>query len=339
MPDNIEFQMRDGVLIKGTLMGNVTSSDIVIMFHSGGYDRREKGVCEVIKTEQGNRKIYYNERGNYEYLSDLLKRDAAILLIDQRNHGKSGKNIDEEKMRSAISSIDQNISDEESQLILDSLKKKCLDKLSFITNEQLQKLIHHPIIKDMSFLEMSEDLEEIIEEMKRHYTNIHLVGTCMGGLVASLYALEHEKNIQSLTLFSPLFTFDSTFLHPDNEFAIHKSKLIAAGNQFRMGNAVEGPKTYQEIAYIRQAFYEQLNKINIPIFCIQGVEDQLVLEKAQENIFRKFKEYHDAHGLSPVYYAEIYPGVHCLYDTIFPSVVEVSNFIYSNIKQNDLIRK
>lgn len=340
MQDNIEFRMRDNLLIKGTLMGNINSPDLIIMLHSGGYDRTEHGVREVTKSSSGTIKSYYNKRGNYEYLSDLLKKDAAILLIDQRNHGRSGKNIDEVRMKEEIRKIDASMSEQTISLIFECLKSNNTEKLSFITNNELKNLIKHPIIKDLSFLEMKDDLREIVQSMiyQNHYANIHLVGTCMGGLVSSLYATQNPDKVKSLTLFSPLFTFGSTFLHPDNEFAEKKAQIIYAGKQFRMGKAVEGIKTYEEIAYIRQFFYENLFALNIPIFCIQGVEDKLVPVKGQEKIFQQLKNYQDTFGLSPVYYAEISPGVHCLYDTIFPSLVEVSEFINSNLQQNDLKR-
>ena len=65
MKDNISFKMPDGLVIRGTLMGNIESPNLIVMLHSGGYDRREKGVKEI----NSNQKEYYNAKGNYEYLS------------------------------------------------------------------------------------------------------------------------------------------------------------------------------------------------------------------------------------------------------------------------------
>ena len=98
-----------------------------------------------------------------------------------------------------------------------------------------------------------------------------------------------------------------------------------------MGNAVEGLHTLAEIENLRKDFYKQLLQINIPIFCIQGLEDKLVLAKHQNALFASLKEYHDTHNLSKVYYAEISPGVHCLYDVLHPSLQVASEFIYSNL--------
>ena len=42
MKDNISFKMPDGLVIRGTLMGNIESPNLIVMLHSGGYDRREK---------------------------------------------------------------------------------------------------------------------------------------------------------------------------------------------------------------------------------------------------------------------------------------------------------
>ena len=49
MQDNIEFRMRDNLLIKGTLMGNINSPDLIIMLHSGGYDERSMVLGKLLK--------------------------------------------------------------------------------------------------------------------------------------------------------------------------------------------------------------------------------------------------------------------------------------------------
>ena len=340
MKDNISFKMPDGLVIRGTLMGNIESPNLIVMLHSGGYDRREKGVKEI----NSNQKEYYNAKGNYEYLSSYLQKDAAILLIDQRNHGRSGKNIDEEKMALAIKEV-ANLSDYDIKLLNRCLKEKDDAMLDYLVTKpnksNLEILLKKPIVKDMSFLEMADDLAEVLYLIKReyNYSNIHLVGTCMGGLVSTLYVFNHPNSVNSLTLFSPLYTLDSAFLHPDNEFAIHKHEVVMAGGQYKIGNAVEGLHTLAGIENLRKDFYKQLLQINIPIFCIQGLEDKLVLAKHQNAIFKTLKDYHDANNLSPVYYAEIAPGVHCLYDVLYPSLIEATNFISSNLEYPKLAKK
>lgn len=342
MTDNISFTISDGLIIRGTFLENKNSSDLVIMLHSGGYDRRERGVKCVLD----NKKVYYNALGNYEYLSSYLANDANILLLDQRNHGASGKNIDASLMAQKLKKISSAIDSTTIAEIIQALKAKDKTKLSKIVSgldvsshskTDIQELIKHPIIKDMSFLEMAQDLNEIITSINsdKKY-NIHLVGTCMGGLVSALYLINYPNDVKSLTLFSPLYTFDPVFLHPANEFNIRKHETIAAGKQYHMGNAVEGAKTMQEIAEISKTFYEKFGKLNIPIFCIQGVEDKLVPASYQNAIFKAIKDYHDSNNLSPIYYAEIYPGVHCLYDVLFPSLIEVSNFISGNLTYPEL---
>mgnify|MGYP000704667496 CR=1 FL=1 len=69
MAEELEFLMSDGLLIRGTIEGNRTSNHLVVMLHSGGYDRHERGVKEVSKDEiSGMKKIeYYNAYGNYDY--------------------------------------------------------------------------------------------------------------------------------------------------------------------------------------------------------------------------------------------------------------------------------
>lgn len=57
---------------------------------------------------------------------------------------------------------------------------------------KLRELIKRPLIKDMSFREMKDDLNEILFQIQDMFgaLDVHLVGTCMGGLVASLYTIE-----------------------------------------------------------------------------------------------------------------------------------------------------
>ena len=322
----ISFTMSDGLILRGTLLENNTSNDLIIMLHSGGYERSEHGVRKI----DNGKKEYYNPEGNYTYLSNYLASDAEVLLLDQRNHGKSGKNIDDVAMYKAIKNIDSNI---DAKKIIKALKEKDESILSAFKSLELQALIKRTILKDMSFLGMAHDLKEVIDELNKsgRYKNIHLVGTCMGGLVSTLYLINHPNNVKSLTLFSPLFLFDQVFLHPVNEFGIHKQEIINDGKQYRMGNAIEGTKTIVEIASIKDYFYKKLYELDIPIFCIQGLDDALVPAAYQNALFASLKEYHDTHNLSPIYYAEISPGVHCLYDVIYPTLQVASEFIYSNL--------
>ena len=335
----VEFTLSDGLLLKGSLLDNETSKDLIIMLHSGGYERTEHGVKEI----NGPEKIYYNPEGNYTYLSNYLAQDASILLFDQRNHGESGKNVDVVAMIKAIKNINSKIDDNVISDIIIALKRKdelTIKRLLLNLNtsqeeqEKLQALIARPIIKDMSFLQMAQDLAEVIEKINENnrYKNIHLVGTCMGALVSALYLINYPNDVKSLTLFSPLYTFDPVFLHPINDFSIKKREVIASGKQYRMGNAVEGEKTIAEIASIKDDFYKKLFKLNIPIFCIQGLSDALVPASYQNALFASLKKYHDQNNLSPIYYAEISPGVHCLYDCLFPSLLEATNFIASNLE-------
>ena len=323
---DINFTMSDGLILRGTLLDNTSSNDLIIMLHSGGYERTEHGIKKI----NNGKKEYYNPEGNYTYLSNYLSSDAKVLLLDQRNHGQSGKNIDEVAMYKAIKSIDSSIN---AKKIIKALKEKDMKTLSEFKNPKLQELIKRPIIKDMSFVSMAHDLKEVIDELNKsgRYKNIHLVGTCMGGLVSALYLIHYPNNVKSLTLFSPLFLFDQVFLHPVNEFGVHKQEIIKDGKQYHMGNAIEGAKTIAEIASIKDYFYKKLFELDIPIFCIQGLDDALVPVAHQNALFASLKEYHDTHNLSKVYYAEISLGVHCLYDVLYPSLQMASEFIYSNL--------
>ena len=49
MNKELEFKMRDRLIIRGSLEGNPESENLVVMLHSGGYDCHEKGIKEVKK--------------------------------------------------------------------------------------------------------------------------------------------------------------------------------------------------------------------------------------------------------------------------------------------------
>ena len=80
-------------------------------------------------------------------------------------------------------------------------------------------------------------------------------------------------------------------------------------------------KTYSGISEIHKYFYSEFAKLDIPVLAIQGI---------QNKIFETFTNIRRINNLSPVHYAEIEPGVHCLYDVLFPTLMEVTDFIESN---------
>ena len=334
MTKELEFKMPDGLIIRGTLEGNISSDNLVVMLHSGGYDRHERGVKEVKKHKDGTKElIYYNPLGNYDYLTNLLKQDYCILRIDQRNHGLSGKNIDREKLTKKLSKL--NVSPQLIKLIIESLLKRDKKLIGEIINTypNLENLLNRPPIKDLSFIQMKDDLKEVMNALPKkagkEFASIDYVGTCMGTVVLGLYLAENQNKANSLTLFSPLYTFDYSFKNPPegSKFLTEKRKIVEQGRQFRLGNAVEGPNTLKEIDIISQHFLNNIANLNIPIFCIQGTKDALIPEKIQTSIFRYLIE-HRRH-INETYYA-IIDGVHCLYDAVFPSVLEAYDFIESN---------
>ena len=292
----------------------------------------------------GNKRYYskshYNNLGNYDYFVDYLKNDMAILVIDQRNHGESGKNIDIAKMKNILSNFDLSLSLEAIDMIIECLLKNDKATLNNIVASlslsedkkiELLNILKRPIIKDMSFLRMKDDLDTVINQMKNSegYEKINLVGTCMGGLVSCLYAVEKPENVNSLTLFSPLLTLDEVFINPQNDFGKKKQEILHSGKQFRMGNCVEGIETEKEVASFMNEFLKKFYTSNIPMFCIQGTDDALVPCEAQNNIFANVKRYRDVNEIdTPIYYAQL-GGVHCLYDNIFACLDEAGQFLIS----------
>ena len=338
MNKEVKFVMSDGLVIRGSLEGDLDSDNLVVMLHSGGYDRHEQGVKEVKKNPETGKteKVFYNPQGNYDYLTTMLKDDYCILRIDQRNHGKSGKNVDVQKLDEKLSEF--NLSESKTQEIVKALHERDNIKINeFATSDDINMLLHRPPLKDMSFVTMSKDLEEVMNQFLnvagKNFKTIDYVGTCMGSVVLGLY-LENEKNrekVNSITLFSPLYTFDYSFnkTPEDAEFLVNKKKVVESEQQFRMGNAVEGKSTYDEVAAFSDRFIESFKNLDIPTFCIQGQSDVLVPEKEQFKLFTEVIKNRQNKGLSETYYAEI-EGVHCLYDSLYPSLVEVSDFINSN---------
>ncbi len=333
MIKELEFKMKDGLIIRGQIEGDFNSDNLVVMLHSGGYDRHEHGVKKVIN----GTKIYYNNEGNYDYLTNILKQDYMILRIDQRNHGQSGKNINIDKLTNALSEL--GVSNDVVTKIIEAELARKKDELNRFIEKypNIKDLLNRSIIKDMSFIQMKNDFIEVMkvlpDKIGKNFTTIDYIGTCMGTLVLGLYLNEHLEKANSLTLFSPLYTFNYSFFGPPKESNLlyQKRETILSGNQFRLGNAVEGKSTYEEIEKISKDFIKNLAHLNIPIFCIQGLNDALVSKDEQEKIFKALEEYRKENRMCDIYYSEI-NGVHCLYDSIFPSILEVSEFINANKK-------
>lgn len=338
MNKEVKFVMSDGLVIRGSLEGNLDSDNLVVMLHSGGYDRHEQGIKEAKKNPETGKteKVFYNPQGNYDYLTTMLKDDYCVLRIDQRNHGKSGKNVDVQKLDEKLNEF--NLSESEKQEIVKALHERDNKKISELaTSDDLNMLLHRPPLKDMSFVEMSKDLEEVMKQLPevvgKSFNSVDYVGTCIGTVVLGLY-LENEKNrenVNSITLFSPLYTFDYSFTNTPEDAGLlaKKKQVIESGKQFRLGNAVEGKSTYDEVARFSDEFIENLKNLDIPTYCIQGTSDVLVPEQEQLKLFTEVIKNRLGKGLSEVYYAEI-EGVHCLYDSLYPSLVEVYDFINAN---------
>ena len=342
MNQELEFKMSDGLIIRGSLEGNIHSDNLVVMLHSGGYDRHEQGVKTVAKDEvTGKKKItYYNMLGNYDYLSNLLKYDHCILRIDQRNHGQSGKNIDKEKLEKLL--VKLNLSKEDIQTIINAELSRDKATLKTFINKYsyIEDIVNRPPIKDMSFIQMKNDLKEVMyllsQKTVTNFSHIDYVGTCMGTVVLGLYLAESPEKASSLTLFSPLYTFNYSFKNPPKEAELltNKKNIVESGKQFRLGNAVEGPSTKIEIETISKDFIQNIANLNMPIFCIQGTSDALVSKDEQNKIFLELEKYRKANNLPETYYAEI-DGIHCLYDSIFPASLEVCDFISSQTLDNE----
>lgn len=281
MEDFITVQKgtKDEWNIGYTLEGNISSNNLVVMVHGGGYDRDENGFYPCIengtvKRDENGKAIFIKKPyGNYQRLSYELQAndiDTAILRIDLRNHGKS------------------------------------------LVNGKMDE-------RDTSFVRFANDLDSVIKQIKSKYgyQNIHIVGTCAGALTTTYYIAnkKDKEDIKSLTLISPLSPNALCTTNPNHGFNYKKNMLLLNGKikQFtKMHGMFEGIKTIRE-ARNNMNIYEKLNN-GIPICYIASPTDRIIPYDISLDIINKLSNYDNFKPII-LYDKEIRGNAdHCFYD-------------------------
>lgn len=300
----VQAGTKDEWKIGYTLEGNINSNNLVVMVHSGGYDRDENGLYpymsngKPLKDEKGKTLFTKNPFGNYQRLSYELQAegiDTAILRIDLRNHGES------------------------------------------LVNGKMDT-------RDTSFLRFSKDLDDVITQIKNtyNYQNIHIVGTCAGALTAIYYIANKidTTNIKSLLLISPLSPNVLCTTNPNHGFNYKKNMMILNGEitQFtKMKGILEGITTIKE-AQDNLNIYERLDK-GIPIHYLISPTDRILPYDISLEIVKKLSKY-DWFTYNTFFDKEVKGQAdHCFYDPQSSDalLIESMNFLSEQLIKKEKI--
>lgn len=133
---------------------------------------------------------------------------------------------------------------------------------------------------DMTISKEVQDLEAAVDEAKRSYSKIGLLGASFGGGTAALYAAKHQEKLKCLCLWNPVLNYDHTFLNPTLPW-IRERKAHMAGEIFEKGwttlgsnKFIIGKGLFDEMAKLKP--YEALSKITIPALILHGDKDSKV---------------------------------------------------------------
>ncbi len=253
--------------IASSIEGNLESKNLVLMVHSGGYDRDENGFYPVLENgkikkewKDGKNKIVLTKKpyGNYQRLSGELQAenlDCCIVRIDVRNHGASTK------------------------------------------NGQMDE-------RETSWERFARDLSSVIDKVEEEFgsKSIHLVGTCLGALICQYYVtgtgrnesepMKNRGNVKSLTFISPLSTQVLSTENPKTELSKKRRKTIyEEGKKFTlMKGLFEGKETIEE-AKRNADLTEKVAQLEIPTLLITSKTDRLIPFEMTKQIIDCMKKY------------------------------------------------
>lgn len=123
------------------------------------------------------------------------------------------------------------------------------------------------------------------------YSKIYLVGHSMGGVLASMAAVNHDI-VKKVVLVAPAFQFLST--SDDNSFV----KALKSGPELlKTFHAKEVISRFLKVSFTQMKEFEKLvglgqdipSKISVPTLIIQGTSDQIVPYESSEKIFDEMK--------------------------------------------------
>ena len=145
-------------------------------------------------------------------------------------------------------------------------------------------------IKDFTISGELKDLEAVVKFMKEQGINwLGLAGASFGGSIASLYVLDHPKDIKALFLANPVLNYQKGFLNPTTLWAMkyfanayEKLKKIGfieiANRKFKVGKRLfDEMKLYDPCAALRS--YKS------PLLVVHGDRDSKVALKDTKECF------------------------------------------------------
>lgn len=135
---------------------------------------------------------------------------------------------------------------------------------------------------DMTITRERRDLEAAIDEAKKNYSEIGLLGASFGGGTSVLFfnVARNQNKLKCLCLWNPVLNYDHTFLNPTlpwiRERKTHMVKEIQEKGWTTLGsnNFVIGKPLFEEMAILKP--YEALKEITIPTVIIHGDKDSKV---------------------------------------------------------------
>lgn len=248
-----------------TLEGNLNSNNLVVMIHGGGMDHHEQGYYQVFDA-------------NGKVVKKMVDGKAKTVLTKQHigNYDRIATELQTLENSPLIIRID--LRNHGESLLPGGLMDE----------------------RDTLISRMAGDVVEVINHVMEEHNieNIHLFGTCLGGLVSECIAtgLTNSKNteylnkIKSLFLNCPLSFQNLCTFDPNDKFNYEKTIAIINGPdgiQFRkMRGMFEGKETIKEAQRIND-LPERVGNLHIPIHYVYGENDRLLPAAFSEQILNR----------------------------------------------------
>ena len=250
-----------------TLEGNLHSKNLLVMIHGGGMDLHEQGVYP-----------FFDHEG--KPVKHMIDGKMKTVLFKQHigNYDRIAGELEALDIDALIVRID--------------LRNH---GASVLENGEMDK-------RDTSVLRFSGDVADVIQSVVEEFEieNIHLHGTCMGGLVSQCVAVglttsktkEYMNKIRSLFLNCPLAFEILGTMDPNDGFNYQKNKMILDGpngTQFtKMKGLFEGKATLKESSLYFD-LPEKVASLQLPTFYLYGKNDQLIPSEKSRFILERMK--------------------------------------------------
>ena len=252
--------------ISYTMEGNLNSKNLIVMLHGGGMDHHEQGFY-----------ITFDENG--KPVKKMINSKMKTVLTKQHigNYDRIAGELEATATDTLIIRVDLRNHGE-----------------SLLPDEKMDT-------RDTSILRMAGDVLDLIHQISEEQgiENIHLMGTCLGGLISEcvvtgLTTCEHTETrnkIRSLLLNCPLSFQALASTDPTDGFNYQKTKMILAGPEgtqvTKMKGIFEGKATLFE-ALSHFDLPERLARISdIQIKYIYGADDRLLSREKSAAILKE----------------------------------------------------